>query len=253
MDNSPVNILDIGKLRNSCKSCALSNLCLPAGMNAEALNLLVEVIQPRPPLARGQTLFHAGMPFRSLYVVRSGTFKTVVDSESGDGQVLGFHLASEIIGFDAFAHDVHRCTAEALEHSTVCEISYDNLQDLSNKIPELNHQLLRTASREVVKDHEHLVMMGRRPAQERLAVFLRGLSDRHRRLRHRHDAFVLSMSRQEIANYLGLVIETVSRLFTRFEELGVLMVERKQIRILDFVKLDKLTGDLSPALLSAAS
>ena len=119
-------------------------------------------------------------------------------------------------------------------------------------VPGLRRQLMRVASREVVKDHEHLMIMGRKQAQERLAIFLRSLSDRYRGLHRAPELLELPMSRHELANYLGLVVETVSRLFTRFEELGVLAVNRKQIRIVDFAKLNELAGEPSPNLESEA-
>ncbi len=238
--------VDLAVLRSACSKCALSQLCLPAGVDSEDMLRLDETVQTRRPLQRGQTLFAEGAEFHSLFVVRAGTFKTFSSSEEGEVQILGFHLPGEIIGFDALADDQHRCTAEALDQASVCEIPYNRLSDVAQKIPGLQRQLMRIASREMVKDHEHLVMMGRRQAQERLAIFLRSLSDRHLRLQHIHDDFVLSMSRQDIANYLGLVVETVSRLFTRFEESGVLTVDRKRIRIRDFARLSELAGEASP-------
>lgn len=234
------------RLRASCSACALSPLCLPAGIDGEELLRLDDVVQKLRPLQRGQLLFEDGDVFHSVFVVRAGTFKTYSSSPQGEVQVLGFHLPGEIIGFDALADDRHRCTAEALEQASVCEVPFDGLTEVAQSIPGLHRQLLRIASREVVKDHEHLGMMGRKQAQERLAIFLRSLSDRHRRLRLLHDDVTLTMSRQDLANYLGLVVETVSRLFTRFEELGVLTVERKRIRILDFARLDDLAGEAVP-------
>jgi CRP/FNR family transcriptional regulator, anaerobic regulatory protein len=244
--NHAVATLDLTRLRASCSACALSQLCLPAGIDGDELLRLDDAVQKRRPLQRGQLLFEDGAAFHSLFVVRAGTFKTYSSSRQGEMQLLGFHLPGEIIGFDALADDIHHCTAEALEQASVCEIPFDGLNDVAQTIPGLHRQLLRIASREVVKDHEHLGMMGRKQAQERLAIFLRSLSDRHRRLRLVHDDVMLTMSRQDLANYLGLVVETVSRLFTRFEELGVLSVDRKRIRILDFARLDELAGEAVP-------
>ncbi|MDZ4811306.1 MAG: fumarate/nitrate reduction transcriptional regulator Fnr [Pseudomonadota bacterium] len=250
--STAVATLDIGRLRASCSACGLSQLCLPAGIDGDDLLRLDAAVQQRRPLQRGQKLFEDGSTFHALFVVRSGTFKTYSTSADGEVQILGFHLPGEIIGFDALADDHHRCTAEALELASVCDVPFDGLQDVAHQVPGLHRQLLRIASREVVKDHEHLVMMGRKQAQERLAIFLRSLSDRQRRLRLVHDDFLLSMSRQDLANYLGLAIETVSRIFTRFEEMGVLSVERKRIRILDFARLDEIAGEASPLLVQQA-
>jgi CRP/FNR family transcriptional regulator len=245
---TPIPSLDLGQLRRTCQACALHTLCLPASISADELSSLDAIVRSRRPLDRGQQLFATGTRFQSLFVVRSGSFKTTLESSTGEIQVLGFHLPGEIIGFDALSDDVHRCNAEALERASVCEVPYTQLDEFAARVPGLRRQLMRIASREVVKDHEHLMMMGRKQAQERLAIFLRSLSDRYRNLHRAPELLELPMSRHELANYLGLVVETVSRLFTRFEELGVLEVNRKQIRIVDFAKLEELAGEPGPAL-----
>lgn len=249
---TPIPSLDLGQLRRTCQACALHALCLPASISVDELHSLDAIVRTRRPLDRGQQLFASGARFQSLFVVRSGSFKTTLESTTGETQVLGFHLPGEIIGFDALSDDIHRCNAEALERASVCEVPYAQLDEFASQVPGLRRQLMRIASREVVKDHEHLMMMGRKQAQERLAIFLRSLSERYRNLHRAPELLELPMSRHELANYLGLVVETVSRLFTRFEELGVLEVNRKQIRIVDFAKLDELAGEPSAALESAA-
>jgi CRP/FNR family transcriptional regulator len=236
-------VIDLARLRRTCSACGLHQLCLPAAIGADDLHRLDEILQARRPLERGQPIFHADHAFTSLYVVRSGSFKTYTTNEHGDSQVLGFHLPGEILGFDAVSTDRHQCTAEALERSTVCEVPYMKLAQVAAQVPGLQRQLMRVISREVQRDHEHLIMMGRRHAQERLAIFLKSLSDRYRRLQRDPAVLTLAMSRYEMANYLGLVVETVSRLFTRLQSLGVLEVHRKTVRILDFEKLDALTGE----------
>jgi CRP/FNR family transcriptional regulator len=188
-------------------------------------------------------LFLPGTQFQALYVVRSGSFKTYVTNEQGETQILGFHLPGEILGLDAISSERHQCTAEALERTTVCEVPFTRLSQIALQVPELQRQLLRVISREVMRDHEHLVMMGRRHAQERLAIFLKSLSERYGRLKRDPALLTLPMSRYELANYLGLVVETVSRLFTRFQQMGVLDVRRKNVHILDFAKLDSLTAE----------
>lgn len=249
---APIPSLDLLQLRRTCRACALHSLCLPASISADELTSLDAIVRARRPLDRGMQLFSCGTRFQSLYVVRSGSFKTTLETNHGEQQVLGFHLPGEIIGFDALADDVHRCTAEAMERSSVCEVPFAQLDEFAASVPGLRRQLMRIASREVVKDHEHLMLMGRKQAQERLAIFLRSLSERHRNLHRAPELLELPMSRHEIANYLGLVVETVSRLFTRFEELGVLKVNRKQIRIVDFAKLDEVAGEPSRDLQSQA-
>lgn len=236
-------VVDLARLRRTCSACGLHQLCLPAAIGGDDLHRLDEILQARRPLERGQAVFRTDHAFASLFVVRSGSFKTFTTNEQGDSQVLGFHLPGEILGFDAVSTDRHQCTAEALERSTVCEVPYMKLAQVAAQVPELQRQLMRVISREVQRDHEHLVMMGRRHAQERLAIFLKSLSDRYRRLQRDPSVLTLGMSRYELANYLGLVVETVSRLFTRLQQLGVLEVHRKTVRIVDFDKLDAMTGE----------
>jgi CRP/FNR family transcriptional regulator len=224
--------LDLNQLRRSCRSCGLYEMCLPAGIDESDLAQLDSVVRDRRVLARGDSLFRQDDPFTSLYVVRSGSMKTVVADANGDTQVLGFHLPGEIVGVDAMAHDRHLCAAEALERTSVCELPYSRLQQVLTEVPGLHRQLLRVVSREVASEQSHLVTMGRQQAQERLAIFLRSLSERFGRLSRDTVTLNLTMTRYDIASYLGLVVETVSRLFTKMEAAGVLTVSRKHIVIL---------------------
>jgi CRP/FNR family transcriptional regulator, anaerobic regulatory protein len=225
-------VLDLNQLRRSCSSCALNELCLPAGIGGDDLDRLDATVKDKRTLDRGAVLYREGDAFDALYVVRSGSLKTFVQNEAGDMQILAFHLPGEIIGFDALATNEHVSQAEALERSSICELPYARLQQVTSEVPALHRQLMRVISREVVEEHRHLVMMGKQQAQEQLATFLRSLADRYQRLQRDSTALSLSMSRYDIANYLGLVVETVSRLFSRMEEMGVLEVNRKSVTIL---------------------
>jgi CRP/FNR family transcriptional regulator len=229
--NTP-GVLDINQLRRSCASCALHELCLPAGIDGEDLKRLDATIRDKRTLDRGEALYRQGEQFHALYVVRSGSLRTFVEDASGNVQVLGFHLPGEIVGVDALANDHHASQADALERSSICELPYDRLNQLLTEMPSLQRQLMRVISREVTEEHQHMVMMGRQPAQERMAIFLHSLSDRYARLHRDGSALNLSMSRYDIASYLGLAVETVSRLFTRMEEAGILAVSRKAVTIL---------------------
>jgi CRP/FNR family transcriptional regulator len=225
-------VLDLNQLRRSCSSCALHELCLPAGIDADDLNRLDAAVKDKRMLDRGAMLYREGDRFDALYVVRSGSLKSFVQNEAGDMQILAFHLPGEIIGFDALASNQHVSQAEALERSSICELPYAHLQRVTSEVPALHRQLMRVISREVVEEHRHLMVMGRQQAQEQLATFLKSVADRHQRLQRDSTTLNLSMSRYDIANYLGLVVETVSRLFSRMEEMGVLEVNRKSVRIL---------------------
>jgi CRP/FNR family transcriptional regulator len=236
--------LDLKLLQRSCGSCGLNQLCLPASIGSEDLPRLDSVVQVKKSLDREQTLYAAGQPFRALYVVRSGSFKTYAADGEGDTQVLGFHLPGEIMGLDAIAGMRHQCSAEALVRSSACEVPYERLEQVARELPGLQQQLLRVISREVQQHQRHLVMIGRKVAIERLAIFLHSLSQRLSRVRRDPLQFDLPMSRRDLANYLGLVIETVSRLFSRLAELGIIEVERKTIRIADPARLAALAGEV---------
>lgn len=238
--------IDLRQLRQSCADCGLSRLCLPASIGGEDLARLDHVVQVKRLIEREHSLYTPGLPFRALYVVRSGAFKTFTADSEGEDQVLGFHLPGEIMGLDAIAGGRHQCTAQALVKSSACEVPFERLEQVARELPGLQQQLLRVISREVQQDHQHLVMIGRKVALERLAIFLLSLSGRMQRMRRDPELFVLPMSRKDIANYLGLVIETVSRLFSRLAELGVIQVERKTIRIVDAAKLRELAGETAP-------
>jgi CRP/FNR family transcriptional regulator, anaerobic regulatory protein len=236
--------VDLKLLETSCANCGLHQLCLPASIGGDDLPRLDEVVEVKKSLDREQALYAAGQPFRALYVVRSGAFRTSTIDSQGEVQVLGFHLPGEIMGLDAIASGQHECSAEALMKSSACEVPYDRLEAVAQELPGLQQQLMRVISREVQHDQRHLVMIGRKVALERLAIFLHSLSQRLERVRRDPHLFVLPMSRRDLANYLGLVVETVSRLFSRLSELGVIAVERKTIRIRDPAKLRKLAGEL---------
>jgi CRP/FNR family transcriptional regulator len=239
--------VDLKQLQRSCAHCGLGALCLPASIGSDDLPRLDEVVQVKKSLDGAQTLYAAGQPFRALYVVRSGAFKTFTVDGEGETQILGFHLPGEIMGLDAIAGGAHQCSCEALERASACEVPYDKLESVAHDLPGLQQQLLRVISHEVQQDQRHLVMIGRKVALERLAIFLHSLSQRLARVRRDPLQFTLPMSRRDLANYLGLVIETVSRLFSKLAELGVIEVDRKTIRILDPAKLRELAGEIAGA------
>lgn len=208
------------------------------------LHRLDSLVHDKRPLARGQTLFRQADAAPSLYVVRSGSLKTFIQDRAGNVQVVGFHLPGEILGMGGLGRGRYIGTAEALERSTVCEIVYARLQPLLSQMPALHKQLARFISRRAELDQGHLVMMGKLHAQERLALFLRGLADRcHQQLSREPTNLLLPMTRRDVASYLGLAMETVSRVFGRMDGDGILAVNGKQVRILRPDLLADLCGD----------
>jgi CRP/FNR family transcriptional regulator len=233
----PNKIIDISRLKVTCQDCTLTELCLPRGLDASEIEALDKIVKRRRPLRRGDYLFRAGDSFYSLYAVKAGSVKTFAPTDDGGEQILGFHLPGELVGLDAMQSDLHTCSAMALETTSVCELPFVNLEELSREVPGLQHQLFKLVGKEISNEHGMLLMLGNRSAEERLATFLLSLSSRLHERGFSAQEFNLSMSRHDIANYLGLAVETVSRLFTRFQEEGLLEVERRHITICDLDRL----------------
>lgn len=237
-------VVDLARLRRSCAKCTLRVLCLPAGIGGGDLQRLDDIVRSRRPLGQGEHLFRAGQSLGSLYVAREGALKTVAINEDGDAQVIGFHLPGELIGLDALGSGRHACDAEALTAATICEIPLGQLETICAQVPGLQHQLLRIIGKGINRDQTHLEMLGRRQASERVALFLHGLSERYRLLGMSSDSFLLPMSREDIGSYLGMAIETVSRTLTKMQDEGIIGVRRRQVRILDAVRLEAMVhGD----------
>lgn len=230
-------VINISSIKAACKDCSLRELCLPLGLNEPDLSALDKLIKRRRTLKKGEMLYRHGDSLRALYAIRSGSLKTTGLIEDGRAQVTGFYLPGELLGMDAINTDLHPCNAEALETSEVCDIPYTALEDLAQKVPGLQHQLLRIMSREIVRDEDMLMMLGRMTAEERLASCLMSFSRRLARLGDSVVEFKLSMSRQDLGDYLGLALETVSRLLSRFQDEGLVGVHGRQIVLRDITRL----------------
>ena len=238
MQNAP-HPIRLEPFKVACSSCNLRELCMPLGMSDEQLDQLDAMVGARRAVPRGEPLFIAGTAFTSLYAVRTGFFKTSVSSEDGRDQVTGFHMAGELLGLDGIGTDRHTCDAIALEDSQVCVIPYLQLEELSRELPDLQRHFHKIMSREIVRDHGVMLLLGSMRAEERLAAFLLNLTQRLQARGFSASSLILRMTREEIGSYLGLKLETVSRTFSKFQDDGILDVKQRQIRILD---QDKLQG-----------
>ena len=233
-------VIDLGQLRRGCAHCSLQQLCLPAGISHEELQRLDDIVRRRRPIERGERLFRPGDAMDAVYVARDGAFKTVTISEEGEEQVVGFHLPGELIGLDALGAGEHRCEAVALTTANVCEVPFDQLASVASQIPGLQQQLLKVIGQSVGRDQDHVGMLVRRQAGERIALFLHGLSERYRNIGQSATQFKLPMSREDIARFLGLALETVSRGFSKLQEDGVIGVVGRRVEILDPAELNRL-------------
>lgn len=226
----------------ACSSCNLRELCLPVGMSPDQLEKLDTMVATRRSVGRGETLFRVGDAFSSLYAVRTGFFKTCVSSEDGRDQVTGFQMAGELLGLDGIGTERHTCDAVALEDSQVCVIPFHDLEDLSREFSDLQRQFHKIMSREIVRDHGVMLLLGSMRAEERLAAFLVNLTQRLKSRGFSPSSLILRMTREEIGSYLGLKLETVSRTFSKFQDDGLLEVKQRHIRVLDAQGLQNLVN-----------
>ncbi len=230
------------RIKVSCRHCALAELCFPRGLEVEEVDELDRIIRRRRPVPRGECVYEIGEPAHSLYAVHSGCLKTRASAPDGREHIVGFYLPGEVVGLDGLDHGRHQCTAITLETAHVCELPLADLERLCQCLPGLPQRLLQLIGREVASAHAMLLLLGKRSAEARLATFLLNLSARlaHRGFSPRE--FNLTMPRDDIATYLGLARETVSRVLTRFQLDGLLRVQRKRIFIRDRERLELLAS-----------
>ncbi len=219
-------------IKIACSNCNLRELCMPIGLNNEELKSIDDLVATRRQVKRGDTLFKSGDKFRSLFVIRTGFFKTCVTTEDGRDQVTGFQMAGEVIGLDGIVNDNHSCDAVALEDAEVCVMPYDRIEDLSREVHGLQRHMHKIMSREIVREHGVMLLLGSMRAEERLAAFLLNLVQRLHARGFSQSELILRMSREEIGSYLGMKIETVSRTFSKFAEEGIVEVKQRHVRIL---------------------
>jgi len=236
-----------GKLRSlqqaHCSTCSLSSLCLPVSLNMTEMERLDNIIEKSRPLKKGEHLFHQGEPFSSVYAVRAGTIKSYTITNEGEEQITGFYFPGELVGLSGFDEATYPVSAKVLETTTVCEIPFERLDELSGQLPELRRQILRTMSKEIRDEQQMMLLLSKKNAEERVATFLVKLSQRFKARGYSAAAFRLSMSRNEIGNYLGLAVETVSRIFTRFQKSGLIRVDGKEVELLNSDTLYQVSGE----------
>tara|TARA_B110000503_G_C7159419_1_gene418906 strand:+ start:1773 stop:2435 length:663 start_codon:yes stop_codon:yes gene_type:complete len=208
------------------------------------MDSLDAIIKRGRPLQKGEHLFYQGDEFKSVYAVRTGTIKTYTLTNDGEEQITGFHLASELVGLESYDSINHPSSAKALETTNVCEIPVDRLDELAGKMPELRRQLMRLMSKELRGEQQMMLLLSKKSAEERIASFLINLAARFKRRGFSGTSYRLTMSRADIANYLGLAVETVSRVFTRFQKQNLLETtgSAKDIVIGNFVELTSMAS-----------
>lgn len=216
-----------------CQNCSFSHLCIPVSLEQSEIKSLDDIIERKKPMHKNDYLTAAGESFTSLFAVRSGSFKSYITSSDGEQQITGFHLPGDIVGFDGLNTQRYQSYTQALETSMVCEIPYDQLDKMSAQLPTLRRQMMKMMSTEIQQDHDLIMLLNKRTAEERLGHFLLNLSQRYAARGFSPSQFHLTMTRNEIGNHLGLTVETVSRLLTRFQKSDLIRVDGKLIEIIN--------------------
>lgn len=218
------------RLRHACSECSVHDLCLPLGLDQPEMERLEGLVERVGPMHEGDYLYRVADPFQHIFAVRSGTVKTFINDEQGREHVLGFHMPGELVGLDAIYPERHQCSAMAVDTVFACRISYNELTTLAGRLPGLQKQLFRLMSKDLAGKTAQQSELG---AEERVGAFLLDLSARLKRRGFAPNHFNLSMSRRDLANYLGLAPETVSRVFRRLQDEGLITVDRRELRLLE--------------------
>jgi CRP/FNR family transcriptional regulator len=219
-------------IKVACSNCNLRELCMPMGLSDQDLDRIDQLVAVRKKIKKGEFLFHSGSPFKSIYAIRTGFFKTSVTTEDGRDQVSGFQMAGEIIGLDGIVNDHHACDAIALEDAEVCVMPFEKIEQLSLEVKSLQHHVHKMMSREIVRENSVILLLGSMKAEERLAAFLLNLVQRLHARGFSQTELVLRMTREEIGSFLGLKLETVSRAFSKFAEDGIIDVKQRNLKIM---------------------
>lgn len=225
-----------------CSTCTLNRLCLPLGMSRNDIVKLDQVVNERIRVPKGGALFRLGDKAEAIYGIRSGSLKTQLEDSGGLIQVTGFLLPGELVGMDGFLEGTQLSHAFALEDTEVCVVHINQMDHVAAQIPALRRQLRLLTSQEIKRSQRLVMSLGVLRSEQRLAAFLLNLSQRFAVLGYSSTDFILRMSRQEIGSYLGLTLETVSRLFSRFARENLIRIQQRDIQLLDIATLQKLSG-----------
>lgn len=226
----------------NCSACRMNSLCLPIALEVDEVERLNDIVQRGRPLQKDAHVYDIAEEFSAIYAVRSGSIKTYTVNDQGVVQVTGFYLPGEIFGMDGIAHTHYISAAVAMETSAICEIPFHRMEELSMTMPSLQRHFFKLMSKEITNDQQLITLLSKNSAEERVATLLLSISTRNAKRGLSGVRFRIPMSRADIGNYLGLTVETVSRVFSRFQKQGLLNVDKKEIGITDITALQELAN-----------
>lgn len=231
-----------GRKLSSCGYCQQSSSCLPIALTPEEIDHLDKLVQKQKPHEKGDYLYRKGRAFTAVYAVNAGSYKSFTVLENGKEQVTGFYFPGDIVGIDGVSTGQYTAEMVALERSSVCRLPFTELEGLSGEIANLRKNLFRAMGKEVCREQKLISMLGSYTGEQRLASFLSHFAQRYADQGRKQKDFQLSMPRSDIANYLGLTNETVSRLFSQMKKKGLIAVDGKRVSILDLTNLQAIFG-----------
>ncbi len=235
--------ITISSISSTCADCSMHELCLPAVVSDHDLDRLEVIMSKRVRISRGDVLYREGEVFTSLFAVRLGHFKTVFSQGPAIKQIIGFQMSGDILGMEGIGATRHKCSTIALEDSEVCEIPYLKLEGVLTELPSLQAHFHRMMSREIHRDHGVMLLLGSMSAEQRVAAFLLNLSKRYEARGLSSSEFLLRMTREDIGNYLGLTIESVSRVFSRFKKSEWIQGTPRDLKLLDMKAMEELIAN----------
>jgi CRP/FNR family transcriptional regulator len=224
----------------SCDSCSLNNVCLPNGLTESEIAQLEISVDKSIKVKKKESLYHSMDKIDGIYAIKSGAIKTSISNEDGQEQVLEFHLPGDVLGFDAFNSGVHSCDAVALEDTLLCKIDIEDFHDLCNRLPGIRKEMMHQVGKEIAHNQSLLLSLGQQQTDERLATFLLEMSVHFQSRGFSGKEFVIPMPRQDLSNYLGMAVETLSRIISRMTDDGIIKFNRRLVLITDVEKLEKL-------------
>lgn len=232
--------LTVEDQQHSCSNCAMSDICLPLGLDKNDVHKLEAIVTTSKVMHNGDNVVRQGDRFKKVYAVKSGMAKSYRFDQVGTEYIQSFHLAGELFGLDAIYSQKYGFTVEALDTIVLCEMDYESLKDLCATIPALQNQLLNLISRDLFTSHINPIEHFDQTAEQKLSGFLHNLLTRFQARGQSGQELHLPMSRRDIANHLGLAPETISRLLKRFQQNGVLKIDNRTVEVLDTVKLENM-------------
>jgi CRP/FNR family transcriptional regulator len=227
-----------------CAHCNLKKICFPHGLQPQEMEMFEGAIDKTTRIQKKQHLFSRGDTLTSIYAIKAGTIKTMLPTSDGNGQILGFYLPGDLLGFDGFSDDEHKIDAVALEDTVLCKLPISSFESLCEILPGLRKVMMQQVGSEINRQQQLLLSLGQMQTEERLATYLLRLSCYFKNRGYSCSEFILPMSRNDLSNFLGMAPETLSRMFARLEKNGVMKISRKEVRILDMKALQELSFDI---------